>query len=89
MSTTISPASGTESLAWIRDVSESLRPASNRAGTLALDVYEATLESIAAYQEQAARSIDVDWISTMLDAQAKFTREMAKISASSMRDLLP
>jgi hypothetical protein len=89
MSTTISPVSGMESLAWMRDVNESLRPAASGGGTLVLDVYEAALESIAACQEQAARSVGVDWISTVLDAQAMFTRQIAKVSVSSMRPFLP
>jgi hypothetical protein len=89
MWTTIPPTPAPETLSQIRDLTDSVSEATGRAGTLILDAYEAALESIAACQEQAARDIDVDWISTVLDAQAKLTRELARISGSAVRKLLP
>jgi hypothetical protein len=72
----------------IRNLNERILDAGRKAGLAYLDAYEKTLESIAAYQEQAARQTDVDWVSTVVDTQAKFTRELTKLYVSAGRELL-
>ena len=72
----------------IRDLNERIVEAARKAGGAYLDAYEKALESMAAYQEQVARSTDVDWISTIVESQAKFTRELTKLYVSTGRELL-
>lgn len=72
----------------IRDLNERIVEAARKAGGAYLDAYEKALESMAAYQEQVARSTDVDWVSTIVEAQAKFTRELTKLYVSTGRELL-
>jgi hypothetical protein len=72
----------------IRDLNERILEAGKKAGTAYLDAYEKTLESIADYQEQAAKQTDVEWLSTVVDAQARFTRELTKLYVSAGRELL-
>jgi hypothetical protein len=71
----------------ITDLNEQIVDAAKKAGGMSLDAYERALESIAGYQEQASQHSDVEWISTVIDAQAKFTRELTKLVGTG-RDLL-
>jgi hypothetical protein len=72
----------------IRDLNERIISASKEAGGAYLDAYEKALESIADYQEQVAKQTDVEWVSTIVDAQARFTRELTKVYVSTGREFL-
>ena len=72
----------------IRDLNERILDAGKKAGSAYLDAYEKTLESIADYQESVAKQTDVEWVSTIVDAQARFTRELTKLYVNTGRDLL-
>ena len=72
----------------IRDLNERILDAGKQAGGAYLDAYETTLESIADYQENVAKQTDVEWISTVVDAQARFTRELTKLYVHTGRELL-
>jgi len=72
----------------IRDLNERILDAGKTAGGAYLDAYEKALQSIADYQEQAAKQTDVEWISTIVDAQAKFTRELTKLYIATGRELV-
>ena len=76
-----------QTLKHITDLNEQIVEAAKKAGGMSLDAYERALESIAGYQEQVAKPSDVEWISTVIDAQAKFTRELTKLVGTG-RDLL-
>jgi hypothetical protein len=72
----------------IRDLNERIIDASRKAGGAYLDAYEKTLESVADYQERGAKQSDVDWISTILDAQSRYTRELTKLYVNTGREFL-
>jgi hypothetical protein len=72
----------------IRDLNEQILDAGKRAGGAYLDAYEKTLQSIADYQESVAKQTDVEWISTVVHAQARFTRELTKLYVNTGRELL-
>src|SRR3954470_14868626 len=61
----------------IRDLNERIIESSKKAGNTYLDIYEKTLNSIADYQEKIGERSDVDWVKTITDAQANFTRDLA------------
>ena len=77
-----------ETVERIRQLNEQILDAGKKAGGAYLGAYEKALQSIADYQEQVARQTDVEWISTIVDAQARFTRELTKVWVSTGRDLL-
>jgi hypothetical protein len=77
-----------QSIKHITDLNEQIVDAAKKAGGASLDAYERALESIAGYQEQVVKQSDVEWISTVIDAQAKFTRELTKLYVGTGRDLL-
>jgi hypothetical protein len=72
----------------IRDLNERILDAGKKAGGAYLDAYEKALESIADYQLKVAKQTDVEWVSTIVDAQARFTRDLTQLYVSTGRELL-
>ena len=72
----------------LRALNEQIIEASKQSGQAYLEAYEANLKSIAEHQAKLAGSSDVEWVSTLLNAQADFTREMARAASAQSRDLL-
>jgi hypothetical protein len=72
----------------IRELNEQILDAGKKAGGAYLSAYEKALQSIADYQEQIAKQTDVEWVSTIVDAQARFTRELTKVYVSTGREFL-
>ena len=71
-----------------RGFNERLLDAGKRAGCVYLDAYERAMKSIADYQPKVAESTGVEWMSSIADAQARFTRNFAELYASTGRELL-
>jgi Phasin protein len=72
----------------IRELNERIVKAGRDAGQQYLDAYEKTLESIASAQERLGKESDVAWLSSVVEAQANFTRELARMYVSMGRELL-
>ena len=72
----------------VRELNERIIEASNKGGQVYLDVYERTLKSIADYEERVAGASQVEWVTTIAQAQANFTREIAEAYTSAGRDFL-
>jgi hypothetical protein len=72
----------------IRDLNERIIESSKKAGNTYLDIYEKTLNSIADYQEKIGEQSQVDWVTTIANAQAGFTRDLAGAYSSAARSLL-
>jgi hypothetical protein len=85
--TTIPSGQAPEALAKIQDLNEIMLEAGGRTAQLVLDLYAATLEAVAAGQEQAANETDAEWIAGLLEAQARFTRELARVAAWAQQQL--
>ncbi len=77
-----------ESAERLRALNERIIEASKTSGRAYLEAYEANLKAIADYQAKLAGSTDTDWVSTILNAQADFTREIARAASAQSRDLL-
>ena len=72
----------------IRDLNERILESSKKAGNTYLDIYEKTLNSIADYTEKVGDQSQLDWVKTVTDAQADFTRQLANAYTSAARSLL-
>ena len=59
-----------------------------KASSALLDSYEESVVAVADSYVEAARSTNVDWISTVADAQAEFAREAAKSYTGAARTLI-
>jgi hypothetical protein len=82
------PKAFEEAAERVRDLNERIIEASRKAGKAYLDAYEASLKSVADYQQKVADATPVEWFSTLMNAQAEFTREAAKAVTASTRELL-
>ena len=73
----------------VRDLNEQILAASKKAGGAYLDAYEKALDSIAGYQtKMAQKTDDAEWLSTVIDVQARFAREVSRLYVAAGRDLL-
>jgi hypothetical protein len=72
----------------IREVNERIIESSRKAGTTYLDLYEKTLNSIADYQDKVGEQSQVEWVTTIANTQAEFTRELASAYSSAARSLI-
>jgi hypothetical protein len=72
----------------IRDANERIIESGKKAGGVYLDLYEKTLNSIADYQEKVGEQSRVEWVTTIANAQADFTRELATAYTSAARNLI-
>jgi hypothetical protein len=72
----------------LRELNERIIAAGTNSGTAYLAAYEANLKSLAEYQAKLADSTDTEWVSALLNAQADFTREIARVAAAHGKDLL-
>jgi hypothetical protein len=89
MATTMNAKAATEATTeQIRGVNERVLEAGKKAGSVYLDAYEKAMKSIADYQPKVAESTGVEWMSTIADAQARFTRQLTDLYVSTGRELL-
>src|SRR3954464_1178040 len=72
----------------VREVNERIIESSKKAGNVYLDLYEKTLNSIADYQDKVGDQSQVEWVTTIANAQANFTRELATAYTSAARSVL-
>lgn len=73
----------------IRELNEQILDAGKKVGGAYLTAYETALQSIADFQSKAAgKTGDVEWLSTVVDAQTRFTNDMSKLYVSAGRELL-
>ena len=72
----------------IRELNERIIENARKAGEMYLDAYERALSTIAGYQESMAKATPVDWMKSVLEAQANFTREFGNFYTSSAREAL-
>jgi hypothetical protein len=81
-------AAAEETMKRIRDLSEQVLESANAAGGFALDAYETTLRSVLDFEKKAAEASQVEWISTVTTAHAKFVHDLSAAYTNAARDLL-
>jgi hypothetical protein len=72
----------------LRKLNERIIEAGKEAGETTLSNYEKALKAIASAVERGPGSSDIDWISQVANAQAKFIREVTSAMAKAARDRL-
>ena len=72
----------------VRKLNERIIEAGKTAGEGALTNYEKALKTIAATLERGPGSSDVEWISSLATAQAKFIRDVTAAWTKAARDML-
>ena len=72
--------------ARIREINEHVLEGGRKAGLDFLEAYEQMLVTVADYQDKVADASQVDWITSMVRAQANFTRDVAGAYAKAARE---
>lgn len=72
----------------LRTLNERIIQAGKKTGETTLSSYEKTLEAIAGAVERGPGTSDIDWISDLAMAQAKFIRDVTEAWTSAARDML-
>lgn len=72
----------------LRRLNERIIEAGRDAGESTLSSYEKALKAIASSLERGPGSSDVDWISALATAQAKFIRDVTSAWTAAARNLL-
>jgi hypothetical protein len=75
-------------IASIRELNDHILETGRRAGLGFLEAYEQNLRTLSDYEEKLADSSQVDWFSTMLRAQANFTRDVVTAYTEAARTAL-
>ena len=72
----------------IRGLNERVLTAAKETGTISLDTYKQTLNSLLDFIQKAADSTQVEWISALAKAQASYINEVTNAYTKAARDLL-
>jgi hypothetical protein len=71
-----------------RELNEQIIEAGKQAGATYLRTYERALASIADLQEEVGRASPFEWVTTVANAQARFTRDIAEAYTAAGRELI-
>jgi hypothetical protein len=72
----------------VRKLNERIIEAGRDAGETTLSAYERALKTIAASMERGAGASDIEWLSQLLNTQAKFIRDITNSWTSAARGVL-
>jgi hypothetical protein len=72
----------------IRELTERFIEAARAAGNASLDAYERSLQNLVEFEERAAGASQLDWVSTIASAHAKFVQEVSNAYVSAAREML-
>ena len=72
----------------IRGLNDRVLTAAKETGTMSLDTYEQTVNSLLEFSQKAADSTQVEWISDLAKAQASYITEVTNAYTKAARDLL-
>ena len=77
-----------EAVQRIRDLTERFIESAKAAGNQSLDAYEQSLRTLVEFQERASGASQLDWVSSIAAAHAKFVQDVSAAYVSAARDML-
>jgi hypothetical protein len=72
----------------VRALTEQFIEAAKRAGNVSLDMYVKALENLVEFEQRAAGASQLDWVSSIAQAHAKFMQDVSNAYVSAARDML-
>ena len=81
-------AASDEAVQRIRDLTERFIDAAKKAGNQSLDAYEQSLRTLVEFEERAAGASQLDWVSSIAAAHAKFVQDVSSAYISAAREML-
>ena len=77
-----------ETINQIRELTERFIDSAKAAGNQNLDAYEQSLRTLVEFQERAAGASQLDWVSTIAQAHAKFVQDVSAAYVTAARQML-
>jgi predicted RNA-binding Zn ribbon-like protein len=77
-----------EAVQRIRELTERFIDSAKSAGNQTLDAYEQSLRNLVEFQERAAGASQLDWVSSIASAHAKFVQDVSSAYVSAAREML-
>jgi predicted RNA-binding Zn ribbon-like protein len=77
-----------EAVQRIRELTERFIQSAKSAGNQSLDAYEQSLRTLVEFQERAAGASQLDWVSSIAAAHAKFVSDVSAAYVSAAREML-
>jgi hypothetical protein len=81
-------AASDEAVQSIRELTERFIESAKAAGNQSLDAYERSLRTLVEFEERAAGATQLDWVSSIAAAHAKFLQDVTSAYVSSARTML-
>jgi hypothetical protein len=81
-------ATAEEAVQRIRELTERFIESAKKAGNVSLDAYEKSLQNRVEFQERAANASQLDWVSSIAAAHAKFVQDVSSAYVSAAREML-
>jgi hypothetical protein len=72
----------------VRELNERILASTKKAGTVTVDSYDSALHTFADYTEKIGAASPIEWVSTITQAQADLTRDLATAYTKAARTLL-
>ena len=72
----------------IRELTERFIESAKAAGNQSLDAYEQSLRTLVEFEEKAAGASQLDWVSNIATAHAKFLQDVSAAYVSAARNML-
>ena len=72
----------------IRELTERFMESAKAAGNQSLDAYEQSLRTLVEFQERAADANQLDWVSSIAAAHAKFVQDVSAAYVAAAREML-
>ena len=72
----------------IRELTERFIESAKSAGNQSLDAYEQSLRTLVEFQERAAGASQLDWVSSIASAHAKFVSDVSAAYVAAAREML-
>jgi predicted RNA-binding Zn ribbon-like protein len=77
-----------QSAQHIRELTEQFIDVAKQGGNASLDAFEKALQSMIDFQQRAAGASQVEWVSTVAQAHAKFVQDVSAAYVSAAREML-
>jgi hypothetical protein len=77
-----------EQAARIRALNQQLIEAAVAAGSVTVDAYERTLQTLVDFSETVTGATQVEWLSALVQAHADFVRDVSTAYTTALRSLL-
>jgi hypothetical protein len=72
----------------IRALNEQIIESAKAAGQASLDAYEKALQSLVDFEQKAAKAGQLEWVSAVASAHAKFVQDVSAAYISAAREMM-